>query len=147
MQKRIVVLATVAGCLLLLPLVAKNMFAQAVTGALLGTVVDATGAVVPSVSVTLTNEGTNVTNKTTTSAQGFYTFPNLSPGQYSVSVEAQGFKKLISKHNIVQVEQTTRADMTLTPGAVTAEVTVTGTTTLPLTTTPAGSGNVGLTIQ
>ena len=135
MQKRIVVLATVAGCLLLLPLVAKNMFAQAVTGALLGTVVDATGAVVPSVNVTLTNEGTNVTNKTTTSAQGFYTFPNLSPGQYSVAVEAQGFKKLISKHNIVQVEQTTRADMTLTPGAVTAEVTVTGTTPLVETTT------------
>ena len=135
MQRRIFVLAAVAGCLLVLPFAAKNTFAQAVTGTLLGTIQDSSGAVVPSVNVTLTNEGTNVANKTTTSAQGFYTFPNLSPGQYSVTVEAKGFKKLISTHNIVQVEQTTRVDVTLTPGAVTAEVTVTGTTPLVETTT------------
>ena len=103
----------VACLLILLSLSAKFAPAQAVTGSLLGTVQDSSGAVIPGANVTLTNEDTNVTNKTTSSQQGFYTFPNLNPGQFSVTVEAKGFKKLVSTHNIVQVEQTTRVDMTL----------------------------------
>ena len=135
MQKRIIVQAAAAGCLLLLLFIAKNISAQAVTGTLLGTVQDSSGAVIPGINVTLTNEGTNVSSKTTSGPQGFYTFPNLNPGQYSVAVEASGFKKVISKHNIVQVEQATRVDLTLIPGAVTAEVTVTGQTPMVETTT------------
>src|ERR1700757_2249954 len=88
MQKRILVLAAVAVCLISLPFVARNTFAQAVAGTLLGTVQDSSGAVIPGANVTLTNEGTNVTNQTTTGPQGFFTFPNLNPAQYSVTVEA-----------------------------------------------------------
>ena len=95
MQKRILVLAAVAVCLTPLAFVAKNTFAQAVAGTLLGTVQDSSGAVIPGANVTLTNEGTNVTNQTTSGPQGFYTFPNLNPGQYSIAVEAKGFKKLV----------------------------------------------------
>ena len=143
MQKRIFVLAAVAVCLLPLQFVARNTFAQAVAGTLLGTVADSSGAVIPGANVTLTNEGTNVTNQTTTGPQGFYTFPNLNPGQYSVTVEAKGFKKLISAHNQVQVEKTTRVDLAMTPGAVNAEVKVMGTTPLVETTT----SDIGTTID
>ncbi len=136
MQKRWKVLLATAGLLILLPLATRLATAQvAVTGTLLGTVQDTSGAVVPGANVTLTNEGTSVINTTTTGPQGFYTFPNLNPGQYSVTVEARGFKRLVSPHNLVQVEETTRLDVTLTPGAVTTEVTVTGTTPQVETTT------------
>ncbi len=135
MQKLLKVGFAAACLLILLSLTAKVAPGQAVTGALLGTVQDSSGAVIPGANVTLTNQDTNVTSKTTSSQQGFYTFPNLNPGRFSVTVEAKGFKKLVSTNNTVQVEQTTRVDMTLTPGAVTAEVTVTGMTPLVETTT------------
>jgi len=131
MQKKWTLGLSIAGLLVLLLLYANVAPAQAVSGTLLGTVQDSTRAVVPNANVTLTNEGTNVSNKTTTGPQGFYTFPNLNPGNYSITVEANGFKKLVSAHNIVLVQQATRVDMTLTPGMVTAEVTVTG-STMPL---------------
>jgi outer membrane receptor protein involved in Fe transport len=124
MQRRLTLRLAVAGFLVLLLLDAKAGFAQAVTGTLLGTVQDSSGAVVPNANVTLTNEGTNVTDKTVTGPQGFFTFPNLNPGEYSVGVEAQGFKKILSAHNVVAVEQTTRVDLTLTTGAVNEQVTV-----------------------
>ena len=78
MQNRWMVHYAAAGLLVLLSLCAKATLGQAVTGTLLGTVQDSTGAVVPNAKVTLTNEGTDVSNKTTTGSQGFYTFPNLT---------------------------------------------------------------------
>src|ERR1700744_5734856 len=102
-----------------------NLLGQAVTGTLLGTVLAPSGAVVPNANVTLTNEGTGVTNHMPTSAQGFYTFPTLEPGRYSVSVSASGFRTTVAKGNLVQVEQSTRVDVTLSPGAVDQQVTVT----------------------
>ena len=142
MQKRLAV-GFAAGLIILLAITARVAFAQAVTGTLLGAVLDPTGAVVPNAGVTLTNEGTNVTNKTTSSPQGFYTFPNLQPGLYSVTVEAKGFKIEISRHNQVNVEQATRVDVTLSPGTVNEQVTVTGATPLVEST----SSDLGTTID
>lgn len=51
-----------------------------------GTVIDPSGAVVPSAVVTVKNLGTNATRDVTTNAQGSYTMPGLAPGQYEVSV-------------------------------------------------------------
>jgi hypothetical protein len=93
-----------------------SVLGQAVTGTLLGTFLDPTGAVVPNANVTLTNEGTGVSNHMPTSAQGFYTFPTLDPGRYSVAMSAPGFKTTVAKGNLVQVEQSTRVDVTLSPG-------------------------------
>lgn len=135
MQKRLTPLWAAVGLAILLSLSAKVTLAQAVTGALLGTVQDSSGAVIPHANVTLTNEGTNVINTTVTGPQGFYTFPNLNPGEYSVSVSAPGFTKVISQHNVVQVQQTTSVNLTLQPGAVSTAVTVTGQTPLVQTTT------------
>jgi len=125
MQKRLMILRiAIAAVLVLLPM--RGLLAQAVTGTLLGTIQDQTGAVVPNTTITLTNEGTNVVDKATTTVQGFYTFPNLNPGQYSVTVEANGFKRVLSQHNSVEVQKSTRVDLVLQPGAATTEVTVTG---------------------
>ena len=132
MRKRLI---GCAGFLVLALVMQVNLLGQAVTGTLLGTVLDPTGAVVPNANVTLTNEGTGVSNHMATSAQGFYTFPTLDPGRYSVTVSAPGFKTTVAKGNLVQVEQSTRVDVTLSPGAVDQQVTVSGQNPLVETTT------------
>jgi len=116
-------------------LLPKSTFGQAVTGTLLGTVQDPNGAVVPNATVTLTNQDTGVINRTSTGSQGYYTFPTLNPGQYTVTVTAVGFGTFVSSNNVVQVEQATRVDVTLRPGTVSEKVTVTGQTPLVETTT------------
>jgi outer membrane receptor protein involved in Fe transport len=124
-----------AGFLILALVIEAHLLGQAVTGTLLGTVLDPTGAVVPNANVTLSNEGTGVSNHMVTSAQGFYTFPTLDPGTYSVTVSATGFKTTMAKGNLVQVEQSTRVDVTLSAGAVNQQVTVSGQNPLVETTT------------
>lgn len=135
MQRRLTAIWVAIGLALFLSLSAKVTLGQAVTGSLLGTVVDSTGAAIPNASVTLTNEGTNAENKTTTGPQGYYTFPDLSVGTYSVTVTAKGFKTFISKGNTVLVEQSTTVNATLQPGAVNEQVTVNGASPLVETTT------------
>ena len=57
-----------------------------------GTVKDPKGAVVPSATVTVINERTKDERKTTTNDEGVYVFSALTPGNYTLKVEAQGFK-------------------------------------------------------
>jgi hypothetical protein len=72
-------------------------FAQGeTTSAIVGQVADATGAVVPGASVTITNQETGLKRSATTDDGGRFNFPQLKPGAYSVKVEAQGFQ---SKQN------------------------------------------------
>src|SRR6478609_4166100 len=70
------------------------MFSQVGTeGSFFGTVTDATGAVVPSAEVTVTNTGTGLTKTGKTSEQGNFDILALPVGSYSISVSANGFKK------------------------------------------------------
>src|ERR1700754_3998530 len=78
--------------LTLLFLFSSAAFAQLTTADILGTVTDATGAVVPNANVVLTNVGTNQTRTTTTNSSGDYSFTLLPVGHYSVSVKATGFQ-------------------------------------------------------
>ena len=117
MKRQVVEKIATAGLLIALSLPAKVSLGQAVTGSLLGTVLDTSGAVVPNANVTVTNQGTSVSNRMATGAQGFYTFPNLDPGLYNVTVEASGFKTVIAKDNVVQVQKAILVDLTLSPGA------------------------------
>lgn len=100
-------------------------FGQAITGTLLGTVLDSSGGAVPGVGVTVTNMDTGVTRTTTTGSEGYYSVPNLAPGRYSVTVKFAGFKTATSQDNVVQVQQTTRADFTMSAGDVSQTVQVT----------------------
>ncbi len=65
---------------------------QAVSGSITGLVTDSSAAAVAGANVTIRNNGTQVATQVTTTDTGYYSVPNLIPGTYSVSVEAQGFK-------------------------------------------------------
>src|ERR1039458_5672696 len=70
---------------------APSAQAQAISGDLVGDVVDASGAAVPNVTVTAINTATNVKFTGTTSTNGEYRIGNLPPGSYDVSAASKGF--------------------------------------------------------
>src|SRR6185295_2798249 len=100
--------------------------AQATTGSLRGTVMDASGALVAGASVTAKNEATSVESKTTSSAEGSYEIPNLLPGSYAVTVEAPAFKRSINTGVTVRIGIVNPLDVRLEAGDVSETVTVTG---------------------
>src|SRR3954449_9132527 len=66
--------------------------AQVTSSALSGTVQDAAGAVVPNAKVTLTGEANGFVRTVLTTNEGFFSFPDLTPATFTVSIEASGFK-------------------------------------------------------
>ena len=118
-------LRSIIGILLLGALCTNSALAQAVNATLLGTVTDASGAVVPSAKVTATETNTNTVRSTVTNESGNYSFPDLPPGRYIVTVEVTGFKKNTRSGIDVLVNTSPRVDMQLTPGNVTETVEVT----------------------
>src|SRR5437762_13741215 len=70
--------------------------AQTTTGSIVGKVTDSSGAIVPNAAVTVTNVDTGIAIKATTDADGNYGVTTLPVGRYSVTIEAQGFKKSVS---------------------------------------------------
>ena len=101
------------------------LFAQSgSTGAILGTVTDASGAVVPNAKVTVTNTATNVSVETVTSSAGDYNVPSLNPGPYRVTIEASGFQKSVVSQITLTVNQKMRVDGNLKPGQVTETLSV-----------------------
>src|SRR5919206_472002 len=68
--------------------------AQTFRGSITGRVADSTGAVLPGVSVTATNNGTSVARTTTTSETGDFSLPDLQLGTYTIEATLQGFQTL-----------------------------------------------------
>ena len=89
---------------------------QITTGSILGTIRDASGAVVPNASVTVTDTSKNTSTSVKTNGDGEYTIPFLIPGNYTVAVESEGFKKTISSSIVLDIDQKARVDLALTPG-------------------------------
>ena len=104
---------------------AFTLQAQVDTGTILGTVTDATGAVIPAAKVTIRNEGTSITQSTTTSASGTYVFTPLRIGTYTVEVEKEGFKRQRRAGLELNIQQQLVADVALSVGEVSSEVEVT----------------------
>jgi hypothetical protein len=90
-----------------------------------GTVTDAAGSVVPGARVVLTNKETNQSQESTTNDEGFYRFGSLAPGNYSVSVEKQDFKKAVVDDLKVDAEAVKGQDVTLSAGGIAETVVVT----------------------
>ena len=105
-----------------LPLTAN---AQAVKGALLGTLTDNNGAAVASATVTATETRTGIAVNTTTNADGNYAFTNINSGVYRVEASLTGFKKVVRDNVEVNVNTTIRIDLALEVGNVTDTVTIT----------------------
>ncbi len=112
-------------CLALVFLYAVNIWAQATWGAISGYVTDPSGGAVPGANVTVTEARTGIVTKGVTDAAGLYNITHLNPGEYTVTVEASGFKRFIQEHVSLQVDATVRIDVKLELGAVTQEVSVT----------------------
>ena len=111
-------------CLLVTVMWTVDLQAQDLRGQVSGTVTDASGAVIPGANVTLTNDNTTVATTTSTSEVGQYLFDFVLPGNYSVTVELEGFRTFVQQNILVQ----TRADITVNAsmqvGAVAETVTV-----------------------
>ncbi|HWY22772.1 MAG TPA: carboxypeptidase regulatory-like domain-containing protein [Candidatus Acidoferrum sp.] len=97
---------------------------QSTFGTILGTVTDASGAVMPNVVITVTNQGENVSRDVRSDAQGNYQAENMKAGLYTVSAIATGFKDTVLKDVHLDARQTVRADMKLTMGSAQEKVTV-----------------------
>ena len=110
--------------LLIAILLPAAMIAQTFLGSLVGTITDSTGASVPAAKVTVTNTGTNEEHAISTSNSGEYRFPNLVPGTYRMSVEKEGFSRLLRDNITVAVQGEVRVDGSLAVGATSQTVEV-----------------------
>ncbi len=117
---------------------------QGTTSRVTGTVQDANGAAIAGAMVTLTNEATGVSFTTETSDSGTYAFDLVQVGNYTVTVEKQGFKKFVSQANPINVNQPATINATMETGVVTETVTVQAGAEQVQTST---SGNIGSTID
>jgi len=103
--------------LLTLILTAASVLASP-TGSITGAIKDQSGAAISGAQITLVRTDTNTRLTARTDANGAYQFPQLPPANYSLTVEAIGFKKVTVGTVVVQVDQITRVDLTLEVGAV-----------------------------
>jgi hypothetical protein len=138
--KKAVMIARALMVLVLLPSSAVMLMAQGSYRAQIrGIVEDASGAVVHGAKVTITDVGTNIASSTRTNEKGEYFFSGLRPSNYSLKVEAQGFRPEEQTGVVLAVDQQATLNFTLSPGAVTTAVEVN--TTAPLLDT--GSSTLG----
>ena len=106
--------------------------AQVLYGSIAGTVRDSSESVIAGAKVVITNIGTTQTRETITNSAGTYTFTNVFPGTYNLSVSAEGFRTYTEENIAVTVNVARRTDVTLQLGQVTEKVTVEATAlTLP----------------
>ena len=89
-----------------------------------GTVSDSSGAVIPHAGVTLTDIGTNVSQKTVSSDHGLYVFTALPASNYRMLIEAPGFGPVEKPGIVLAVNQQTTLNVTLAPAGANTSVTV-----------------------
>jgi hypothetical protein len=119
-------------------LLAVNGYGQEARGSISGIVTDPQTAAVPGAQVLVVNEGTNAQSKTTTNNTGFFEVPLLNPGNYTVTVEAAGFKKSVRNGLVLTVGTRLDVDMKLEVGQLAETVEVTA--EAPLLETRSASG-------
>src|SRR5262245_8054441 len=101
-------------------LFSASAFAQSST--LSGTVSDPSGALIPGVTVSATNNATGVTSTAVTNEAGAYSFPSIQPGVYKASASLPGFQTKTVTDIQVGASIQVRVNFTLTLGAVTQAV-------------------------
>jgi hypothetical protein len=105
---------------------ATTAFAQLDTGTIVGTVTDSSGAVLPGVTVTATQETTGVTQTTVTNDRGQYILPGLRVGPYTVASELAGFRRAVRTDVTVNVQDRRSVDFVLEVGALSEALIVSG---------------------
>ncbi|MBK7927026.1 MAG: carboxypeptidase regulatory-like domain-containing protein [Bryobacterales bacterium] len=128
---------------LIASLAVLGLFAQSDNSYVTGTVKDPTGAVVSNAKVTIKNEDTGFAREVNTNESGLYIATNLPPGYYTVTVEAQGFKKSETTRNKMDAGIPINVSIELSVGAVSESVTVEAS----VATLQTESGAVGKTVE
>ncbi|MGH9662905.1 MAG: carboxypeptidase regulatory-like domain-containing protein, partial [Bryobacteraceae bacterium] len=108
-------------------------------GTIVGTITDATGAVVPSAKVKVTDEGTSTVRETATNAQGYYVVPALRPSLYTIEVNASGFAPSSRKGVRLQADESLTANQTVSVQQAAQAIEVSGVATQVNTTTATAS--------
>ena len=111
-------------------MLSQPVWAQSTYGTVTGSITDPSGAAIAGAQVTLTNLGTSEKRTQPTGSDGLYSFANLFAGRYKVEVEMKGFKRVSHTDIVVELQQTSRIDLTMQVGEVTQTVEVTGETPL-----------------
>jgi hypothetical protein len=96
---------------------ATPLFAQSDLSGVSGTITDQSGAVVSGAVVRVIDEATGADHKTVTNGSGYYTIPSLSPGRYTIMVQAPSFQMLTSKGNNLDPAVATTANLKLVAGS------------------------------
>src|SRR6266478_8048041 len=89
-----------------------------------GVIHDPSGAVIPGVTVTVTNPATNFVRSAISNEAGVYNFPVLQPGVYNIKVELPGFRTIEQNNVELKVQQSARLDFTLQVGELSQTVEV-----------------------
>src|SRR5579864_49745 len=111
----------------LAPLVVTSLFAQVDRAVLEGTVIDPTGASIVGASVVTLAVDTGIKEQQRTNAKGYYRFPGLAVGRYTVTVEDVGFKTHVTEDVVLRVGETHTLDVRLEVGAIAEKVEITAT--------------------
>ena len=117
-------------CVCLFLVTASAAFAQFDSGTVVGTVRDASGAVVPGAKVTLTSAATAISVSRTSGVDGNYEFSAVKPGVYVVTAEKAGFALALVDNVQLQVGARLRVDLQMPVGQVTEKVEVTASSPL-----------------
>jgi len=96
------------------------------TGYIGGTVIDKTGAAIAGAEVTIKNTAGSLTRTTISNGDGAYVIPGLAGDTYDMTVSAKGFQKFTARKIVLNVGEKARIDVSMTVGAITEEVVVTG---------------------
>ena len=136
-MKRLLVAALALLCFL-----STNTFAQTSNATVGGTVSDATGALIPGVSVTATNTGTGIVTTVISNESGAYQFASLQTGTYNVSAELPGFQTQTYSAVTLGISQQVRLNFTLQVGSVAQAVEVTVSADTAIATTSSSVGTV-----
>ena len=123
-------LRLMCACVALFFLTVCSSFGQAVTGSLLGTISDSSGATIAAAKVTATEVDTAIARASSSNESGNFTFTNLPPGKYKILVEVAGFEKAVRENIDVLVNSSVRVDVTLTPGNINDTITVSAETAI-----------------
>lgn len=125
LRKSLVSVSLLAALLLAPDVHMSPLAAQVVSATLVGTVSDASGASVPGAVVRVTGMSTGSVHTVTTTGAGTYNLPFLSPENYTVRIEAKGFKAFVRDNVELGVSTTVRVDAMLQTGDISETLTVT----------------------
>ena len=129
-------------CLSIFGLCLANVYGQATTATILGTVIDSSGAAIPGATVQVRNTGTGQTQEVQTDAQGRYRIPELGLGEYEIHASKEGFSTAVRTGVPLTVGSQTVVDFSLNIGQQQQTVTVEGAVSEVETTSAAVSNLV-----